>query len=120
VAFRALQITLGRTAAQRIEQEGWQADHFSLVVGASGGPKWFILSHLDRFLFGDFLQRGTTSLTTLGSSIGAWRKAAVEAAGGYKQSGFGGRDNSVHAHDQYTQLKTIWIDLSDDDDQSVD
>ena len=32
--------------------------------------------------------------------------------GGYKQSGFGGRDNSVHAHDQYTQLKTIWIDLS--------
>lgn len=33
--------------------------------------------------------------------------------GGYKQSGFGGRDNSVHAHDQYTELKTIWIDLSD-------
>lgn len=34
--------------------------------------------------------------------------------GGYKQSGFGGRDNGVHAHDQYTELKTIWIDLSDD------
>jgi len=33
--------------------------------------------------------------------------------GGYKQSGFGGRDNSLHAHDQYTELKTIWIDLSD-------
>ncbi len=32
--------------------------------------------------------------------------------GGYKQSGFGGRDNSLHAHDQYTELKTIWIDLS--------
>lgn len=32
--------------------------------------------------------------------------------GGFKQSGFGGRDNSVHAHDQYTQLKTIWLDLS--------
>jgi gamma-glutamyl-gamma-aminobutyraldehyde dehydrogenase len=36
--------------------------------------------------------------------------------GGYKQSGFGGRDNSVHAHDQFTQLKTIWIDLSDPKD----
>ncbi|WP_409524311.1 aldehyde dehydrogenase [Nitrincola sp. MINF-07-Sa-05] len=34
--------------------------------------------------------------------------------GGYKQSGFGGRDNSIHAHDQYTELKTIWIDLTDD------
>jgi len=33
--------------------------------------------------------------------------------GGYKQSGFGGRDNSIHAHDQYTEIKTIWIDLSD-------
>ncbi|UTW02094.1 aldehyde dehydrogenase [Amphritea atlantica] len=32
--------------------------------------------------------------------------------GGYKQSGFGGRDNSIHAHDQFTQLKTIWVDLS--------
>ncbi len=33
--------------------------------------------------------------------------------GGYKQSGFGGRDNGLHAHDQYTELKTIWIDLND-------
>ena len=40
--------------------------------------------------------------------------------GGYKQSGFGGRDNSMHAHDQYTQLKTIWLDLSDDDGDAVD
>ena len=41
--------------------------------------------------------------------------------GGYKQSGFGGRDNGVHAHDQYTELKTIWIDLSDQSaEDSVD
>lgn len=40
--------------------------------------------------------------------------------GGFKQSGFGGRDNGVHAHDQYTQLKTIWIDLADDADEAVD
>ena len=40
--------------------------------------------------------------------------------GGYKQSGFGGRDNSIHAHDQYTQLKTIWIDLADDVDEAID
>ena len=33
--------------------------------------------------------------------------------GGYRQSGFGGRDNGLAAHDQYTELKTIWIDLSD-------
>lgn len=36
--------------------------------------------------------------------------------GGYKQSGFGGRDNGLAAHDQYTELKTIWIDLTDPTD----
>ncbi len=40
--------------------------------------------------------------------------------GGYKQSGFGGRDNGIHAHDQYTQLKTIWLDLTDPADSSLD
>jgi gamma-glutamyl-gamma-aminobutyraldehyde dehydrogenase len=33
--------------------------------------------------------------------------------GGFRQSGFGGHDKSVHAHDQYTELKTIWIDMSE-------
>jgi gamma-glutamyl-gamma-aminobutyraldehyde dehydrogenase len=33
--------------------------------------------------------------------------------GGFKESGFGGRDKSIFAHDQYTELKTIWIDTTD-------
>ncbi|MEO3427463.1 aldehyde dehydrogenase [Pelagibius sp. CAU 1746] len=33
--------------------------------------------------------------------------------GGFKMSGFGGRDNSFQAHNQYTETKTIWIDLAD-------
>jgi gamma-glutamyl-gamma-aminobutyraldehyde dehydrogenase len=40
--------------------------------------------------------------------------------GGYRQSGFGGRDNGIQAHDQYTQIKTIWLDLADDADEAVD
>jgi gamma-glutamyl-gamma-aminobutyraldehyde dehydrogenase len=39
--------------------------------------------------------------------------------GGFKASGFGGRDNGIHAHDQYTQIKTIWVDLTDDADEAV-
>lgn len=31
--------------------------------------------------------------------------------GGYKESGFGGREKSLLAHDQYTQTKTVWIQL---------
>lgn len=33
---------------------------------------------------------------------------ATAPFGGYKQSGFSGRDKSLLAHDQYTQVKTIW------------
>jgi gamma-glutamyl-gamma-aminobutyraldehyde dehydrogenase len=36
---------------------------------------------------------------------------------GYKASGFGGRDNGLHARDQYTELKPIWVDLTDPADQ---
>lgn len=36
--------------------------------------------------------------------------------GGYKHSGFGGRDNGLSAHDQFTETKTIWIDLTDPKD----
>ncbi|MET2831194.1 aldehyde dehydrogenase [Mesorhizobium shangrilense] len=39
--------------------------------------------------------------------------------GGYKSSGFGGRDKGIHAHDQYTRIKTIWLDLTDDVDEAV-
>ncbi len=36
--------------------------------------------------------------------------------GGYKQSGFGGHDKSLRAHDQYTETKTIWIQLRTEPD----
>lgn len=45
--------------------------------------------------------------------VNAYSKGEISTPfGGFKASGFGGRDNGVHAHEQYTELKTIWIDLS--------
>jgi gamma-glutamyl-gamma-aminobutyraldehyde dehydrogenase len=37
---------------------------------------------------------------------------ATTPFGGFKQSGFFGRDKSVFAHYQYTELKTIWMQLA--------
>ncbi|REG34037.1 gamma-glutamyl-gamma-aminobutyraldehyde dehydrogenase, partial [Paracoccus versutus] len=56
------------------------------------------------------LRAGTVTVNSFGEGD------VTTPFGGYKQSGFGGRDNSVHAHDQYTQLKTIWIDLNQQDE----
>ena len=51
------------------------------------------------------IRAGTVTVNSFGEGD------ATTPFGGYKQSGFGGRDKSVFAHDQYTQLKTIWVDL---------
>lgn len=74
---KALAVYAGREAARRIEREGWSPTLFDRLVGASGGAKWFILGHLDRLLFGDFLQRSDKPLDVLGSSIGTWRHACL-------------------------------------------
>jgi len=44
-------------------------------VGASGGPKWFVLAGLDRVIFPEFFKGRQTPIETLGSSAGAWRFA---------------------------------------------
>lgn len=59
------------------------------------------------------LQAGTVTVNSFGEGD------ITTPFGGFKQSGFGGRDNSLHAHEQYTQLKTIWIDLADDADEAI-
>ena len=65
--------------------------------------------------------RGARSLRAGTVTINSFGEGDITTPfGGFKQSGFGGRDNGVHAHDQYTQLKTIWIDLADDADEAVD
>ncbi|MEP1469576.1 MAG: patatin-like phospholipase family protein [Halieaceae bacterium] len=122
MAYKALQVILGRVAAERIARDGWQADHFSLVVGASGGPKWFILSHLDRLLFGDFLQRGKAPLTTVGSSIGAWRNACfamrdpaaaiARLEQGYLHQHYQGKPSAAEVSD--TSLGTLHQVLGED------
>lgn len=64
--------------------------------------------------------RGARALRTGTVTVNSFGEGDISTPfGGYKQSGFGGRDNGVQAHDQYTQLKTIWIDLADDADEAV-
>ena len=52
------------------------------------------------------LRAGTVTVNSYGEGDGA------TPFGGFKRSGFGGRDNGIHAHDQYTQIKTVWLDLA--------
>jgi len=78
---RPLDIALGARAAEHIGRHGWNGAAISTLLGASGGPKWLILGHLDRLLFGDFLLRDRdTPLSAIGSSVGTWRHACLAQA----------------------------------------
>lgn len=76
----ALSIHAGTTARARILEEGFHPELFKVMVGASGGPKWFILHGLDQFLFGEFFAGRQQQLLTLGSSAGAWRLSCLATA----------------------------------------
>ena len=60
-------------------------------------------SRLQRMVNG--LQAGTVVANGMGGI------SPATPFGGYKQSGFGGRDNGLEAFDQYTEVKTTWIAL---------
>ena len=72
---KALAVYAGKTALAHIKEQGISQEHIQMVVGASGGPKWFVLAGLDRYFCGDFFKDRTAPIYTLGSSAGAWRFA---------------------------------------------
>ena len=70
-----LEIHAGPTAQKRLAQEGLKADLFDFMLGASGGPKWFVLAGLDKVVFPEFFANRKKPLNIIGSSAGAFRFA---------------------------------------------
>ncbi|WP_163931583.1 patatin-like phospholipase family protein [Paraferrimonas sp. SM1919] len=70
-----LNIYAGEGALKQIQQQGIQQQMFRHFLGASGGPKWFTLFGLDKYLFGEFFKDRTETLNLIGSSAGAFRSA---------------------------------------------
>ena len=93
-----LDIYVGDSARKEIEQNGFHQDMFDVFLGASGGPKWFTLLGLDKYIFGEFFKDRATELNLVGSSAGAFRsacftqkdpvKAITELATRYSESDF--------------------------------
>ena len=79
LVFRA-----GPQAARHVRERGLRAGDVDTVAGAAGGPKWLVLSRLDRVIAPWLLagrdatrSRGASRpISLVGSSIGSWRFAA--------------------------------------------
>ena len=96
--------SIGRQAARIIEQNGFDARQIDLMIGASGGPKWLVLSGLDRALYSDFIFQREAELPTVASSIGSWRFACMAL-----KDPLQGLDRFIEAYltQQYTSESTI-------------
>ncbi|MBT0587293.1 patatin-like phospholipase family protein [Alteromonas oceanisediminis] len=70
-----LTLYAGETARRTLLEHGLKPELFTAMLGASGGPKWFTLFGLDKYLFGEFFKHRTTPLDIIGSSAGAFRAA---------------------------------------------
>ena len=73
----ALTLQAGPAAMRIIQERGLRPQDIRVVAGAAGGPKWLVLSGLDRMIFGSWFQDRTAPLFLVGASIGAWRFAAL-------------------------------------------
>ncbi|AXR06160.1 patatin-like phospholipase family protein [Salinimonas sediminis] len=72
-----LEIYAGPGATKTLQQYGFYPLLFNYFIGASGGPKWFVLAGLDRVLFPDYFQRRGGQIQIIGSSAGAFRAACM-------------------------------------------
>ena len=70
-----LDVYAGPEALKQIKQKGFDQSLFDYMLGASGGPKWFVLAGLDRFVFPEFFKGREKPLDIIGSSAGAFRFA---------------------------------------------
>ena len=77
MTLKALRIYAGPKARLHLEKNGLQPHDIGVVPGAAGGPKGLILGPLDRFIFGDWLEKSTQPVHLVGASIGAWRMATA-------------------------------------------
>lgn len=75
--MKALSIYAGSRAIDHIRRNGLSPADIKLIPAAAGGPKGLILTHLDRFLFADWLPKSKQPVDLVGASIGAWRMASA-------------------------------------------
>ncbi|AMO58674.1 hypothetical protein GZ77_17760 [Endozoicomonas montiporae] len=70
-----LDIKAGPAALARVRDEGLPQSSIEVMPGASGGPKWFVLTGLDKALIGEYFKDRKEPLHLLGTSAGSWRFA---------------------------------------------
>jgi len=100
----SISVYAGKSALKEIRQNGLSAEQIQMMAGASGGPKWFTLFGLDKYIFGEFFKNRETPLYTIGSSAGAWRMACFAQKDPVAAIT---RLATYYSHETYSQKPTV-------------
>jgi hypothetical protein len=103
--MKNLRILAGKKALSVLRDGGFSKALVSVVAGAAGGPKWLVLNGLDRAIFSHWLTDSNHPVFLVGSSIGAWRFAAVAQGMG---SGAYGRFEQAYLEQRYGERPTAF------------
>jgi hypothetical protein len=71
----SLTFKAGAGALEAVRRHGFDASSIGTLAGASGGPKWLVLSQLDRAIMQSVVPAFSGPVHLIGSSIGSWRFA---------------------------------------------
>ncbi len=76
----SLTFKAGPGALAAVRRRGFDPSSIGTLAGASGGPKWLVLSQLDRAIMQSVVPRLSGPVHLIGSSIGSWRFACYAQA----------------------------------------
>lgn len=75
--FESIVVKAGPKAYEIIKSEGLNSNRIKVIAGAAGGPRWLVLTGLDKVIFSTMFKNRIDPLFLIGASIGTWRFAAA-------------------------------------------
>lgn len=101
----SLTLQAGPAAMRILRERGLRPQDIQVIAGAAGGPKWLVLSGLDRLIIGSWFKDRTEPLFLVGSSIGAWRFSALSRRNPMQALD---RFETAYIHQRFESKPTAW------------
>ena len=76
-SYEKIELVAGREAYDLIKKEGFTPDLIKGVASAAGGPKWFTIYGLTKYIISELIPDDDIRRFFIGSSVGAWQMTAA-------------------------------------------
>ncbi len=75
-----LVIKAGPKALKHLKKNGFNPKDVKAISAAAGGPKWFVIYHLTRYIAEHILPFTEGKINLIGSSVGGWQMACMSTS----------------------------------------